>query len=74
MTDEIVYTVFHEDGPIRLTETELCNGYMELRAALAAAEALAERYAKALEEIRRWEPGSETWKIARAALADEGQG
>jgi hypothetical protein len=29
---EPVYTFFHEDGPIRLTETELCNEYMRLRA------------------------------------------
>ncbi len=25
------YTIFHEDGPISLTETELCNEYMRLR-------------------------------------------
>jgi len=38
MGEEIIYTVFHDDGPIRLTETELCNGYMELRAEVDAAK------------------------------------
>jgi hypothetical protein len=28
---EPIYTFFHEDGPIRLTETELSNEYMRLR-------------------------------------------
>lgn len=31
---ELVYTFFHVDGPIRLTETELCNEFMRLREAL----------------------------------------
>lgn len=31
--DERVYTFFHPDGPIRLTETELVNDYMRLREA-----------------------------------------
>lgn len=32
---ERVYTLFHENGPITLTEHELCNEYMRLREALA---------------------------------------
>jgi hypothetical protein len=38
MNDQIIYTVFHDDGPIRLTETELCNGYMRMWEALGENE------------------------------------
>jgi hypothetical protein len=55
MSDEIVYTVFHDDGPIRLTETELCNGYMRMR--------------EALQEIANGDARLHLVRIARTALA-----
>ena len=31
---ERLYTFFHQDGPLTLSEHELCNGFMRMREAL----------------------------------------
>lgn len=56
MSDERVYTFFHEDGPFQLTETQLVNDYMQLRFGTATVSAADEE--SGLSATHRWKaPG-----------------